>query len=412
MTGDESGWIHVWRADSLKAAGEIELHSGRVWSIAFSPDGKRMLTASLDQTARIWDTSGGMDPKSWQLERVFRGHTNDVMSAAFLDGRSRVVTCGDWTVRVWDATRDAESRVLMGPGKMESVAFSPNGRLVAGGSEAGLAVWDVASGKRVGPVNAKGKSARAIAFSPDGSEIAAASSEVCIWPLDGSAPRSWEAAGGEIMGLAYSKKGDKLAIAYKGGPVGMWKSTTGSKLWTAAGHKSGTLAVAFSPDDHLLVSCGEDKTVRVWNVQSGEPVRTFPGHGGTVTNIAFSPDGKRLASVAIDNTTRIWNMETGIEERILKGHVHFVTGVGFTPDGKRLADAAGDRTIKLYDMRTFQESLTLKGHKDWVTGVAFSPDGSLLASSSWDGTIRLWEAPLDISVAIPPEADLAFEPGN
>src|SRR5207247_2308773 len=114
VVGDEAGRLYFRDAESLKELRRLDAHEGRLWAAVFSADGQRMLTCSLDQTARLWEMPAG------RLLRTFRGHTNDVMAGVILPG-GRILTCGDQTVRLWDATRDAEARVLTAPARFEGV---------------------------------------------------------------------------------------------------------------------------------------------------------------------------------------------------------------------------------------------------------------------------------------------------
>ncbi len=399
LTSDESGRIYTWDATTLNPVSQFVAHDNRVWSIVFSPDGSQVLTTSLDQTAKLWDA------KTWRLLRTFRGHTNDAVGGAFLaDGR--VMTHGgDRTVRAWDATRDAEARVLAGGGVLEGVAFDPSGRLVAGGAGNGIPVWEAGTGKLVGRFGAPGETGRGVAFTPDGAAVVSGglSGKVRAWPLDGGPPRILGEHNAPVTAVAFVPGSGRVASIGRDGLVKVWGTDPNKPVWSAP--HAGPLALAVSPDGRILATGGEDKHIRLWDANTGHPIRVLTGHTFRVSRVAFSPDGKRLASGSHDNTVRVWHTDTGKEEVNIKGHVHYIDGVAFSPDGNRVVDASGDKMVRLYDSRTGQETLTLKGHGNWVTGAAFSPDGARIATSARDGTVRIWDAPHGIEVVLPPEAD-------
>ncbi|GET38293.1 serine/threonine-protein kinase [Microseira wollei] len=167
-------------------------------------------------------------------------------------------------------------------------------------------------------------------------------------------------------------------------------------LQTLTGHGglfSGVNSVAISPDNQILASGSDDKTVRLWNVETGEAIATLFGHTNFVQSVAFSPDGTILASGSDDKMIKLWDLQTYEEICTLSEHSRPVKSVKFSPrgEGRILASGSWDKTIKLWDLEAKKAICTITGHQLQVTCVTFSPDGRYLASASFDRTVRLWD---------------------
>jgi sugar lactone lactonase YvrE len=225
-----------------------------------------------------------------------------------------------------------------------------------------------------------------IAFSPDGTLLAAPSGDgVKLWDTTGWGELRTFAGSGGTKDLAFSPDGATLATA-TGGTVKLWEVASGKELRTIPADST-VNTVAFSPDGRTVASGGL-ADVRLWDVASGNELYTLKGHSNWINSVAFSPDGQTLASGSVDSTVRLWDVASGRQLRAFTGHTKEVTSVAFSPDGRLLASASWDLTVKLWDVTSGKELRTLTGHTGWVESVAFSPDGATLASGS--ETVRLW----------------------
>ena len=303
--------------------------------------------------------------------------------------------------------RDAAEVMIQAAGPPSSVAFSPDGTLLAAGTQDAVQLIDVAEARTIRILPVPGGDVLGVAFSPDGTLLAAASDDgtARVWdPVTGTVSVIVQGHTGRVLGVAISPDSAMLATASSDRTARIWNLSTRLEVASLTGHADRVRSVAFSPDGTMLATASDDGTARIWDLVTADfdpPVRAIlHGRGGGVSDVAFSPDSTLLATALADGTARIWDLATDIIRTTLQGHTGRVLSVAFSPDGALVATgAAEDGTARIWDLATGTERTTLRGRAASVLSVAFSSDG-LLATASDDGATRIWEPAAGSSPAI------------
>jgi WD40 repeat protein len=396
--GPAGAEVKVWDAATGREVLTLRGHTGEVISAAFSPDGTRLASAGLVYDAQK-NTSGEL--KVWTLEtgrELFGKGTAEVVNGlAFSpDGRRLAAASSDSSVSVLDASDGHELFALKGHTlDVLGVAYSPDGsRLATASADRTLRVWDARTGRELFSLQGHTDTVWGVAWSPDGTRLASASDDrmVKVWEARASQePLTLRGHTVEVRGVAFSPDSQRLASAGRDGAVKVWDAATGRLGLTLDGQGGPVQGVAFSPDGGRLAAANEDGTVKVWDAQTGGLALILAGHKGSVRAVAYSPDGTRLASASEDGTVKLWDAQTGGEALVLKVHTLPVLSVAFRPDGRRLASAVADGTVRVWDVGTGQQIDSIQGHGGPVQGVAYSPDGRHLASAGMDKAVKLWK---------------------
>ena len=392
-------------------------HLDEITSVTISPDGKRLASASEDQTIKIWDMSAGEEISTLHEEQT-------AFCLAFSpDGQRLASGSEDGTIKLW-APPGREARALSPKGPTLHVSFSPDGqRLVGSGNR--IFIWNVKTGNVLQrPTindNSHSQGCR-VEWSPDGRYLVAGYLGQ-VWDVikeENSDLFNFLSRNVSGYGFAFSLDG-RLVAACRGNEVRLWDRSNGRCLDifqdnSTSGPWNAT-CVAFSPDGRFLAagwgqttSSSQSGLLRVWDVAKGQDVCRFEGIHHGVWKVTFSPDGKRLAVAMgppggigtpppIPGMVKVWDTASWGQIATLRGHSACVWGLAFSPDSQRLAAAAGvygtsqvkkySGEVKIWDAVSWQELITLQDPVAGVFGVAFSPDGRRLATASQDGTVRI-----------------------
>jgi WD40 repeat protein len=434
----ETGLQAPSRDDNAYDRAESEGHIGRIYSAVFSPDGQRILTASEDETARVWDLSG-------QQLAILRGHEDQVISAIFSppDGRLILTGSNDETARLWSDDGELLVTLKGHTADVRQLAFSPDGQLmltaVDGGGEHDVVVrlWD-RSGKLLATLG--GHSDREwikqVALSPDGQSILTASSDKTarLWDLEGRTLAVFRGHLGTIWSATFSSNGQSILTASEDGTARLWKATK-SLLPLIEGHRGAIVSAVYNADGTHILTTSRDGTTRLWDT-AGQRRAGYDGNANLLTDDVLSPDGRYLLT-AEDNTGHVYlwqlppnlgwferradgdgNQSTAdhvtqrrvqsdvdrgeldtplitftIWEDAAKGYLRFEKAV-FSPDGMRILTLADERS-QLWD-RQGRLVAMLNGpnlnprEKLTVDFALFSPDSQRVLGGSINGTVWVW----------------------
>jgi len=373
-------------------------HKDAIQYAESSPDGSRILTVSADKTARIWNADGKGNSV------VLEGHESTVQWGVFSPDGNRVATAStDKTVRIWRLDGSAPPVVLSGHrGPVTRVAWRFDGQYVVTSSTDGNAfVWPSEGGTALACRGHDGPVLSA-AFSPDGTRVLTG-----VTGHDDAGTREFFAAifhADRLSSLARPRKnyyhsaridarGEFVVSAHDDRTVSRWRLDETANPVILAGYPNWVAMAMASPDGKYIVSAGFDKTARITALDDSNQSTVLEGHAGPVRSAVWSPDGLSVATISDDKTARIFAIRSQEQPRILSGHTDGLTAIAFAPDGKRIVTASMDQTARIYDLQAPQgEALVLKGHVAPVLAVAWSSDGKRIVTGSADRTARIWNA--------------------
>jgi WD40 repeat protein len=390
VTASADCTARVWDATTGALLIALAGHRAEVNSAVFAPDGTHILTASADHTARLWDAKTG-SPAA-----VLEGHSSFVINAAFSrDGKRIVTASADCTARLWDTyTRHSYASLQGHTDAVTSAAFSPDGaRVVTVSNDCMIRHWDASADKEIMAFRGHDRPIYSVAFSRDGARVVTASADGTArqWDVMSHVPLTLlKGHDAEVNSATYNPDGTHILTASADHTARLWDAIKGEQIAVLRGHTNCVNCAGFDPKGRRVVTASADSTAGLWDVSTDAQVAVLAGHANEVNSCAFSPDGSRIVTASWDHTARVWEAATGSPLAVLEGHTDGVNSAAFSPDGRSVVTVSADRTGRLWDSSNKTEAAVLVGHESFINHAAFSPDGLSLVTASADRTARLW----------------------
>ncbi|GFE69914.1 AAA-like domain-containing protein [Chroococcus sp. FPU101] len=391
----------------IQEKNQLESHQEAVTSVAFSPSGNYLATASRDNTVKLW-TKNGKELKT------LKGHQGAIYGAAFSPDSKTIATASqDRTIILWDLQEKALVTLQGHKGSVYSVSFSPNGQFIASTSRDGTArLWNL-KGQQLRIFSGHKKSVDDVSFSPDGKKLATASRDgsLIIWNLEGEKlliikqPNLLP-----FYSVSFSPDAQYIAAATSDGITKIW-DLQGKLILTLKGHLENVNSVNFSPDGKSLVTASSDGTAKIWTLQ-GQELTTLKGHLEPVYEAVFSPDGKSLATASSDGTAKLWQLNSTIYTQDQSSEIG-ITSVSFSPDGAEIATANKDGYIIVKNIQS-KQSTKFSSDLEWIYDLDFSSNHQKIAAASRSGIAKIWDIKgkvlTEIEIDSTPVYSVSFSP--
>jgi WD40 repeat protein len=396
--GGEDGSVLLWSVADSDAEPKTLLHETMIRTVTFSPGGSLLAAGDASGGIHLWDVESG------RLRVSLDDHEDAVTSLSFAaDSKTLFSSSFEGTINSWSAKQPpypALATIKVEAGKVWATAVSQETSRVAVGGRGGFVrILDLVTGKQVGELEDEHPATvDCLEFSHDGSLLATGgwrSDEVVVWRADDGTRQQSFKADGNIRAIAFSPDGKQIAAGCEDKLLVVWDVETGDVAKNVGAHSQPVYDVSFSPDGNTIATCCGDWTeakpgrVKLWKTSSLTEIARLDGHELAVRSAVFDPDGKRLASVSEDGVIRIWDVETQTELAALRNSAG-ARPLEWSPDGKLLAAGLHDGTTNIWNLKSSSVVRRFGGNEDTFS-VRFVPDGSVLVGAGGEKQITLWD---------------------
>ncbi len=369
-------------------------HSAWVYYAMFSPNGRTFVTASGDSVVRIWDTYSG------KIIKELKGHRGIVLSALYSPGGKEIITASeDSTVKIWDIKEGTILSEIRNPFKVSFAKYSPDSKtLLIVPGYAGIygrskeysknSVVKMYSTSSQEFIEFKCTSEPTAAnFSPDGNFVSIATDDdiVRIWDIKKQKiSKELKGHSGLIRSISYSADGQFIVTASQDKTIRIWEASTGKLSNLLTGHNTWVYSASISGDQQSVVSSSNDE-IRLCKLSDASLLAELKGNA-LPHSISCDKTGKNILIGSYDNTIKIWDVNDGKFVRILEGHTGLVLSANYSPDGKLIVSASSDSTVRIWDVNSGKQLMVLK-HPYAAHFAIFSPDGKFILTACEDGWI-------------------------
>ena len=363
-------------------------HTSKINTVAFSPDGKKVVTGADDNTASIWD------PVSGKLLAVLAGHKKEITRVSFSPNGLYILTSSnDETARLWEARTGKPLRSFETTGT--DAVFSPDSKKIVTSGVLSSMLWDIETGENIFEFTGSTEPGTGFnIFSPDGKQLISLPDLNDEYTNDDNKAELFNTETGEpiqqltghkgvISVAAFSINGERIGTGSKDGSIIIWNGKTSKVLLRPEGHKFEITSLEFSPDGKYFLSASGDNTAKVWQTTTGKLLYTLKGHTNIVSSARFSRDGEYIVTVSGDNTARVWSATTGKLLVILRGHTRGVNTVDFSPVDHTVVTGSSDFTAKLWNIKTGKLISEMSGKNIESTMALFLPSDSMIFSATY-----------------------------
>ena len=391
VTASYDGTIKIWDVETGEELITSEKVGESLTSANFSPDGKYVISSFYDGTISIWDVETGKE-----IEKHF-GHQSKVNYVNFSnDGKRLVSVSDDETIRLWNVEKFNGSNIITTNNYLSNIDISPDrNQIVTMFDDTTLIVVNLETKDRVMTLNLQNKYWRhnPVAFSPDGKKIVANYDDYVLKIYDVESGEVLDTLIGhdyDAYSASFNPDGSKVACVLMNSRFGVWNE---DGIDTVINRYQSLSDAIYSPDGKNILLASTNSNIDVLDSDTYEYLFSLKGHKNSVNTISFSPDGKNLVSGASDNMVKIWDYDRADEQMTLIGHTDPILCVRYSPDGKYIVSSSNDKTIRIWNAETGECIYIIEGHTEGVSFADFTFDGNHIVSASKDGTIRQWDFP-------------------